>query len=222
MLIRINSPGGTVGGSEALYKGLRAIAEDRPAASYISTIGASGGYMAAMAADKIYSQQTSIVGSIGVIMRIPEFSEAFDHIGVSIQDVKSDDLKGGPRIDSPLTDDQRAELQQLVDDTYGWFLNLVIDRRNMEAEEARLVADGRVYSGQRSLELGLVDELATEKDAIAWLREQEGVGVTLPVIDVRKPEFDNIFSQAMAWIGLEDALSSTLALDGLLALWQPN
>ena len=124
VLIRINSPGGTVGGSAGLYKGLRDIAETKPTASFISTIGASGGYMAAMAADQVYARETSIVGSIGVIMRIPEFSGAFEAIGVSVQDVKSDELKGGPRLDSPLTEDQRAELQQLVDDTYDWFLQL--------------------------------------------------------------------------------------------------
>jgi len=221
VIVRINSPGGTVAGSEALFNSLRAISENKPTASFIGTIGASGGYIAALGTNRIYARKNALTGSIGVIFQSPEFSGLFEKIGVSIQEVKSSPLKGGPSIYEPMNDGQRAVVEQMISDSNAWFVDVVSERRGMERALAVTLADGRVYTGGRAKENNLIDEVGSEKQAIDWLKEQEGVSEDLPVIDYEPETYDGIFSGVMSWAGLEGFVETRLGLDGLLALWQP-
>jgi protease-4 len=221
VIVRINSPGGTVAASEAIFDNLMQISDAKPTASFIATIGASGAYIAALGTDKIYVRKNSLTGSIGVLFQSPEFSGLLEMVGVTVEEVKSSPLKGGPSGYAPMSDDQRGVIRQMIADSNTWFVDLVAQRREMDRETATRLADGSVYTGGRALANNLVDEIGNEKAAIDWLRAQEGVGEDLPVIDYHPKKNNNPLDGLLSMLGFDGLTNSRLTLDGLLALWQP-
>lgn len=234
VVISINSPGGTTTGSEELFRGIRELAGAKPLVAFIDGTAASGGYITALAADRIVARETSIVGSIGVLFQYPELSKLLGQIGVSVEEVKSSPLKAEPSPFRQASPEARAALQAVVNDTYTWFKALVGDRRGMSDTELAAVSDGRIFSGRQAVPLKLIDEIGGEREAIAWLEREKGVARNLPVRDW-KPRTDQTFPlwSALAFgvhsIGLEPLASAmrsgafpgTIGVDGLLALWQP-
>lgn len=222
VIVRINSPGGTVAASESLFNGLRAVSESKPTVSFISTIGASGGYITALATDRIFARKNALTGSIGILFQSPEISGLMEKVGVTLQEVKSSPLKGGPSMYAPMSEGERAVIKQMIDDSNEWFIDLVEDRRSMDRATATALADGGVYTGARAMENNLVDELGGEQDAIKWLEGHEDVPEDLPVVDY-KPRQPNQspLADLLSWAGLGEISASRLKLDGLLALWQP-
>jgi len=222
VVVRINSPGGTVAASESLFNGLRAVSESKPTVSFISTIGASGGYITALATDRIFARKNALTGSIGILFQSPEISGLMEKVGVTLQEVKSSPLKGGPSMYAPMSEGERAVIKQMIDDSNEWFIDLVEDRRAMDRATATALADGGVYTGGRALENNLVDELGGEQDAIKWLEGHDDVPAGLPVVDY-KPRQPNQspLADLLSWVGLGEISASRLKLDGLLALWQP-
>ncbi len=221
VIVRIDSPGGTVVGSEIIYKGLRKIAEDKPVVAVISSMGASGGYVAALGADRIYARDNSLTGSIGVIFQSPEFSKLLGNIGVAVNEVKSAPLKGGPSPFEPMSEDMRGSIKYMVDDAFDWFKGLVRERRKMTPEQLAAVTDGRVFSGRQALPLGLIDALGGEDEAIAWLEKEKKLAKDLPVVDADKKEEFPFMRNAAAMVFGDTRLADRLSLDGVLALWQP-
>lgn len=221
VIVRINSPGGTVAASESLFNGLRAVSESKPTVSFISTIGASGGYITALATDRIFARKNALTGSIGILFQSPEISGLMEKVGVTLQEVKSSPLKGGPSMYAPMSEGERAVIKQMIDDSNEWFIDLVEDRRSMDRATATALADGGVYTGGRAMENNLVDELGGEQDAIKWLEGHEDVPEDLPVVDY-KPRQPNQspLADLLSWAGLGEISASRLKLDGLLALWQ--
>jgi protease-4 len=234
VVISINSPGGTTSGSEELFRGIRELSGKKPTVAFVDGLAASGGYIAALAADRIVARETALVGSIGVLFQFPDFSKLLSNVGVSVEEVKSGPLKAEPSPFHPPSPEARAALQSVVNDTYAWFKNLVADRRRLGPEELAAVSDGRIFNARQGLPLRLVDQLGSERDAIGWLEREKGVPANLPVNDW-KPRGSSSFSLwsaasvAAAILGLDDvaaalrsAESSTAKLDGLLAVWQPR
>jgi protease-4 len=221
VIVRIDSPGGTVVGSEIIYKGLRKIAEDKPVVAVISSMGASGGYIAALGADRIYARDNSLTGSIGVIFQSPEFSKLMGTIGVNMNEVKSAPLKGGPSPFAPMSDDMRQSIKVMVDDAFDWFKGIVVERRKLTPEELAAVSDGRVFSGRQAIPLKLVDALGGEQDAIDWLEKDRKISKDLPVVDADKEREFPFMAKAMALVFGDTRLADRLSLDGVLALWQP-
>jgi protease-4 len=221
VIVRIDSPGGTVVGSEVLYKGLRRIAEDKPVVAVISTLGASGGYIAALGADRIYARDNAITGSIGVIFQSPEFSGLMDRIGVTVNEVKTAPLKGGPSPFEPMSEEMRRSVEVMIDDAFDWFKDLVRDRRGLTPEQLAEVADGRVFSGRQAIANGLVDELGGEREAIAWLEQEKSVTKDLPVVDRKEKKRFPFMAEAVSAVLGGGRLGDRLSLDGVLALWQP-
>ncbi len=221
VIVRINSPGGTVAASEAIFDNLMQISDAKPTASFIATIGASGAYIAALGTDKIYVRKNSLTGSIGVLFQFPEFSGLLEMVGVTVEEVKSSPLKGGPSGYAPMSDDQRGVIRQMIEDSNTWFVDLVAQRREMDRETATRLADGSIYTGGRALANNLVDEIGNEMAAIDWLRAQEGVGEDLPVIDYYPKKNNNPLDGLLSMLGFDGLTNSRLTLDGLLALWQP-
>ena len=235
VVVSINSPGGTTTGSEELFRNLRALAEKKPIVAFVDGTAASGAYITAIAADHIVARETSLVGSIGVLFQYPEVSGLLDKVGVKVEEVKSSPLKAEPSGFHPTPPAAREALQAIVGDTFGWFKDLVAERRKMNPDQLKAVADGRVFSGRQSVPLGLIDETGSERQAVAWLEREKGVPKNLPVRDW-KPRSDNrfgLFSAAAAGAGLlgydelaarlQQAGSETAALSqgGLLAVWRP-
>jgi protease-4 len=239
VIVHINSPGGTTAGSEQLYDALARIKAKKPVVVVVEGLAASGGYIAAIAADHIVAKQSSLVGSIGVLFQFPNFSELMKTVGVKVEEVKSSPLKAAPNGFEPTSPEARAALDSLVKDSYAWFRNLVKERRGMDDALLEKVADGRVFTGRQAVELKLIDALGDEKTAVAWLVAEKKIKSDLPVRDFKlNPRFGDLtFLRSAASITL-DALGlgaiarqieqagvtgavDQLSLDGMLALWRP-
>jgi protease-4 len=235
VVVHINSPGGTTAGSEQLYDSLTRLKAKKPLVVVVEGLAASGGYITAIAADHIVAQQTSLVGSIGVLFQFPNFSDLLKTVGVKVEEVKSSPLKASPNGFEPTSPEARAALDSLVKDSYAWFRALVKERRGMDDALLDTVADGRVFTGHQAVDLKLIDQLGDEKTAVAWLVAQKGVKADLPVRDYKLvPRFGDLtFLKTAASITLdalglgsiarqiEQASVDRLGLDGMLALWQP-
>ena len=239
VVVHIDSPGGTTAGSEQLHNSLRLVAAAKPMVVVVDGLAASGGYIAAMSAEHIVAQQTSLVGSIGVLFQYPNFSEVLKTIGVKVEEIKSSPLKAAPNGFEPTSPEARAAVEALVKDSYDWFRDMVKDRRKMDDELLQRVADGRVFTGRQGVELKLVDELGNEKTAVDWLTKEKGLKPDTPVRDWDlKSRFGDLGFLHMATAAVLDAVGlgsfarqleswgsvraiERLNLDGLLALWHP-
>ena len=240
VIIHINSPGGTVTGSEELHASLLRLKAKKPIVVVVDGLAASGGYIAAMASDRIIAQQSSIVGSIGVIFQYPNFTDLLKTIGVQVESIKSTPLKASPNGLEPTSPEARAAIESLVKDSYAWFRDLVRDRRGLDQAALDRVTDGRVYTGRQALELKLIDGLGDELAAVDWLSKEKGIDPKTPVRDYRlNPRFSDLPFLRTAVVGLLDAVGLSafaehfkdwgavqaverLNLDGLVALWHPS
>lgn len=222
LVIRINSPGGTTTGAEELYKALRRVAEKKPLVATLGTLAASGGYVTAIAADHIVTRETTITGSIGVILEYTQFATLFTKLGVDVETVKSGALKGEPSLTKPLSENGRIALQSMIDDSYQWFTELVAARRNMPIERVKALADGRAYTGRQAVKNGLADELGGELEARNWLETKWHISTELPLIDMDKAAKDFILGNFMDTIWSNSVGKLRLPLDGMTAVWQPT
>ncbi len=155
VIVHINSPGGTTAGSEQLYDSLMRLKAKKPLVVVVEGLAASGGYIAAIAADHIVAQQSSLVGSIGVLFQFPNFTELLKTVGVKVEEIKSSPLKAAPNGFEPTSPEARAAIDALVKDSYAWFRGLVKQRRGMDDTLLDKVADGRVFTGRQAVELKL-------------------------------------------------------------------
>ena len=163
LIVRIDSPGGTVGDSQEIYSAIKRLKKKgcKVIASF-GNISASGGVYIGVAADKIVANPGTITGSIGVIIRGNNLSELLSKIGIKFETVKSGLFKDILSPDKPLSDEGRALLQNLIDESYKQFTEAVSEGRNIPIEEVKKFADGRIFTGTQAKELGLVDEIGDE------------------------------------------------------------
>jgi protease-4 len=240
VIVHIDSPGGTTAGSEQLYDSLMRLKAKKPMVVVVDGLCASGGYIAALASDHIIAQSASLVGSIGVLVQYPNFTDLLKTIGVKVEDVKSSPLKAAPNGFEPTSPEARAALASIVMDSYDWFKGLVSSRRKLEGEALAKVADGRVFTGRQAIELRLIDQLGDEKTAVAWLAKEKGIDPATPVrnyrLRARFSEFSFLHLTAVSLlelVGLDGfarsleqsgafAAAERLNLDGVLALWHPS
>ncbi|MGA8387222.1 MAG: signal peptide peptidase SppA [Pseudolabrys sp.] len=238
VIVHIDSPGGTTAGSEQLYGALRELQSKKPMVVVVDGLAASGAYIAALSADHIIANETSLVGSIGVLFQYPNFTDVLKTIGIKVEEVKSSPLKAAPNGFEPTSPEARAAIEAIVLDSYAWFKDLVKNRRKMDNGQLTRVADGRVFTGRQAVGLKLVDGLGNEKTALAWLEKEKKVPANTPVRDYSlQPRFGELsFLHVAAWtfevVGLRaiahrieewGAVQAVerLNLDGLLALWHP-
>jgi protease IV len=226
LLLRIDSPGGTVGDSQEIHAALLRLRQKgcRVVASF-GNISASGGVYVGVAAERIVANPGTITGSIGVILRGNNLSKLLERVGISFETVKSGPYKDILSPDRGLTEAERELLQSLIDSSYSQFVAAVAEGRGLEQEQVRSFADGRVFSGAQALELGLVDELGDEERA----RE---LAATLAGLDPEKTRptefgaaprrFAGLLPGRSALRALGQALSLELAWAGQpLWLWRP-
>ena len=171
LLLRIDSPGGTVGDSQEIYSALKRLREKIKIIASFGNISASGGVYIGMGANHIMANPGTITGSIGVIIRGNNLERLLDRIGVSFKVIKSGPYKDILAFDRELTDPEKHILQELIDISYQQFVQTVAEARNLAVETVRTFADGRIFTGQQALELGVVDRLGTEEDARRWAAE---------------------------------------------------
>ncbi len=239
VIVHINSPGGTTAGSEQLYDSLVRLKAKKPLVVVVEGLAASGGYITAIAADHIIAQQSSLVGSIGVLFQFPNFTELMKTVGVKVEEIKSSPLKAAPNGFEPTSPEARAAIDALVKDSYAWFRGLVKERRAMDDAQIEKVADGRVFTGRQAVELKLIDALGDEKTAVTWLETNKNVKKGLSVRDYKlEPRFGDLtflrtatsitldaiglsgIARRIEQSGVSQAVDR-LSMDGMLALWQP-
>ena len=235
VIVAISSPGGTTTGGEAIFEALRKLSEQKPMVAEVGTLAASAGYMIATASDHIVARQSSIVGSIGVLVQFPDITELMENIGVRYEAVKSSPLKAEPNPFTPTTDEEREMLRALVMDSYDWFVDLVTDRRGLTRQQVLELADGSIFTGRQALERGLVDALGGEETAKTWLVEQ-GLDADLDVVEWRDrsstdgffgiPGIGTLAARAFGFADVEHMMArfgaDRIFLDGLVSVWQPD
>jgi protease IV len=187
LLLRIDSPGGTVGDSQEIFAALQRLQSEKnlKVVASFGNISASGGVYIGVGAKHIVANPGTITGSIGVILRGNNLERLLDKVGVSFKVVKSGPYKDILAFDRELTSEEERILQDLIDTSYQQFVETVALGRGLEVETVKSFADGRVFTGQQALELGLVDRLGTEEDARRWVAELAG-------LDPNKTECYNI------------------------------
>jgi protease IV len=240
VIVHIDSPGGTTAGSEQLHESLRRVAKEKPLVVVVDGLAASGGYIAAMASEQIVAQDTSLVGSIGVLFQYPNFYGLLEKVGVNVETIRSSPLKAAPNGFEPTSPEARAAVESIVLDAYEWFKGMVRERRGMDDAQLARAADGRVFTGRQAIALKLVDRLGDERTALEWLQKEKGIDSNLKVRDWKlKSRFGDLGFLHMAAIGILDAVGLNslarriessamlraiegLNLDGLLALWHPS
>ena len=222
LIVHINSPGGTTVGAEGLFHAVRKVALEKPVVTVIGTLGASAGYLVALAGDHIVARATSLTASIGVLVETAEFSRLLDKLGVSTEAVKSGALKNVPSPFEPLDETGRAAVQAVVDDSYQWFVDIMVARRPLNRPRALELADGRVFTGRQALAARLIDELGGESDARKWLETTHGVSIELPTHDVELEDSDLGLLFRLLGLAEKTLFSERLTLDGLISVWHPQ
>lgn len=197
LLLRIDSPGGTVGDSQEIYSALKRLREKVKIVASFGNISASGGVYIGVGADHIIANPGTITGSIGVILRGNNLERLLQKIGVSFKVVKSGPYKDILAFDRELTAPEEHILQELIDTSYQQFVQTVAEGRNLAVDAVKSFADGRIFTGQQALELGVVDRLGTEEDARRWAAELVGLDpdkTQCYTLEERKPFLNRLLS----------------------------
>lgn len=224
LIVEIDSPGGSVSGGESLHDAIASVAADKPVVAVMDGIATSAGYMIAVPAARIFAQQATLTGSIGVLLPTGEASGLLKMLGITVDEIVSGPLKDQPNYTKPLTPEGRAVLQGLVMDMYDQFVTMVAEGRHMDADKVRSLADGRAYTGRQALKLGLVDAIGGEPQARDWLAQTRGVPEALPEHEVTTATLtDRMFAGSLGGLfgGFwKSVVSQGVMLDGAWSIWQ--
>ena len=222
-IIWLDTPGGSAVGGQQLYLDLRKLSETKPTVAVMRSEAASAGYMAALGADRIFAREGTITGSIGVILQAFEFTELAQKLGVKPITIKSGPYKASPNPFEKYTEAQDEVLQSAIKDFFGWFVDIVAERRHLPRDRVVTLADGRIYTGRQALETKLIDELGGEDEAKAWLVKNKGLSSHIDIEDVKvESEDQSLFEQLTQLANGKFGSSMLQRLDGLNAIWQPN
>jgi protease-4 len=234
LVVSISSPGGTTYGGERIYKALLEAGKSKPVVADVRTLAASAGYMIAASSDHIVAGESSIVGSIGVIFQYAQAQDLLNKIGLRIEEIKSAPLKAEPSPFHEASEEAKAMIRAMVLDSYGWFVDLVAERRGIDRADVLALADGSIFTGRQGLENGLVDAIGGEAEIRAYLKSRD-VDPDLEIIEWETqsdPARQLIGAQAMdliaSYFGIPVRISDEidrlsggkLFLDGLVSVWQ--
>lgn len=229
LIVRINSPGGTITASDILYHEILAFKQRRkiPVIAAIMDVGASGGYYAALAADTIVANPTTITGSIGVVMVTVNAQGLMEKIGVAPLAIKSGPMKDAGSPFRALTGPELAVFQNIIDEMYGRFVGLIVQSRKLPEDRVRALADGRVYTAEQALRLGLVDRIGYLEDVVTLTRDAAKLDEARVVMYHRPKEYrSNLYSSTLAAATADSTLAQFAAVLGgsgprFLYLWWP-
>ncbi len=191
IVLRVNSPGGGVGPSQEIYREILKTKKTKKVIASFGSVAASGGYYAACASDGIMADPGTITGSIGVIMEYANFQEIMKKIGLAPVVIKSGKFKDMGSPVRPIKDEEKKILQGVADEIHLQFIKDVAKGRGIKQEKIAKIADGRIYTGEKAMEIGLVDKLGNLDDAIDWAGKIGGVKGKIKAV---YPEKDRIYS----------------------------
>ena len=187
IVVRIQSPGGVVGPTQEIYDTiLRISGRGKPVVASMGSVAASGGYYLAAAATRIVANPGTLTGSIGVIMQLAEIEGLLKKVGVRYEVIKSGRYKDSGSFARPMTPDERAVLQTVLDDMHDQFVTAVAEGRRLGKDRVKALAAGRVYSGRMAKDLGLVDALGGLDEAIRMAGEMGGISGKPHVVRARR------------------------------------
>ena len=209
IVLRIDSPGGSVGASQEIYKEVMRTNEVKPVIASMGSMGASGGYYAALGAENIIANPGTMTGSIGVIIKFPNLEGLFEKIGYRSEVIKSGPLKDVGASNRPMSEKERKLMQDLIDNVYGQFVRDIAVARGMEENTIKGLADGRIYTGEQALEVGLIDSLGNFTDAITIAAEMGGLDIENPQLIY--PKVDRAFSLFNLLTNAEQSLVDNFA-----------
>lgn len=190
IILRINSPGGSVGPAQEIYREVRRTIKTKKVIASLGCVAASGGYYVASAADRIVADPGTITGSIGVIMQFIRIEDLLGKIGVDFEILKSGEFKDIGSPDRKLTERDKEILNLLIGDIQTQFVEAVARGRNLSIEKVAEIADGRVFSGARAKELGLVDVLGNFEDAVEIAKEMVGIEGEVRLVYPKKSKLE--------------------------------
>lgn len=223
VIVRFDTPGGTTVGGEELYERISAIAKKKPVVAVMRTVCASAGYMAAMGADYLIARETTITGSIGVLMQSVEISELADKLGIHPVTITGGEFKDAPSMFRKPTERELNAVRPLVDDTHQYFIGLVKAQRKLTGDSLASATDGRVFTGRQAYERKLIDAIGGEDEAIAWLKNEK----KLPTdrLDVREMTSKDELEGLKKWLESVSPVrffaQIPTPLDGLVSIWHP-
>jgi protease-4 len=209
IVLRIESPGGSVGASQEIYKEVIRTNEVKPVIASMGSMGASGGYYAALGAENIIANPGTMTGSIGVIVKFPNLEGLFEKIGYKSEVIKSGPFKDVGASNRPMSEEERQLMQDLISNVYGQFVRDIALARDMEEDIIQELADGRIYTGEQALEVGLIDSLGNFTDAIMIAADMGGLDVENPQLIY--PKEDSKFSLFNLLTNAEQSLVDNFA-----------
>lgn len=224
LIVRFDTPGGTTVGGEELYVRLSAIAQKKPVVAVMRTVCASAGYMAALGANYLIARETTITGSIGVLMQSVEVSELADKLGIHPVTITGGEFKDAPSMFRKPTERELNAVRPLVTDTHKYFIRLVQEHRPLQGDELAKATDGRVFTGRQAYDTKLIDAIGGEKEALIWLKKEK----KLPVNDLKirelktEDELEGLkkWLQSSTWVRFFTQVPTPL--DGLVSIWHPT
>ncbi len=204
VLIRVNSPGGSAAASQEIGYEIDKIRKNgKKVVVSMGDVAASGGYWIASRADKVIADPATMTGSIGVIMETMNMQELFNKVGISPQTIKSGPYKDIGSLNRPLTPAERDILQDMVNDIYQQFVDVVAEGRKMDRSKVLQLADGRIYTGRQAKKLGLVDELGNFYDAVALTAKLAGIEGEPEIYEFGpKSPFERLFGEIRSILSL--------------------
>ena len=193
VIVRLNSPGGTIVGSEILFKDLMQIKTKKPLVILMDSVSASGAFMASLASDYVVAHNGTITGSIGVLMESPDVSILANKVGVKFNSYKSSPLKGSPSMFEKSTPMVDRVINESIKDSYQFFVELVKERRGdkLNPKFYDIIFDGRVFTGRQALKLGLIDKVGGIEDVEKYLFLNKIDVNKIPIQEVEIVEKDN-------------------------------
>ena len=221
LLVVVNSPGGTFVSSKEVYDALEKISKNIPTSVYMRELATSGAYLASLGVDKIFANNGTITGSIGVILQTAELTTLLEKVGVRPIIIKSGELKAVPNPLENLEEENLLYMKKIIERLQEEFIELVEKKRNLGIEAKNKIADGRIFTSKQAKALNLIDSVGSESDAIEWIKSEGNLGDEVDIL-----ELDSVKS-------LVDLLKLSVLKksfnyfnlnlnNGILAIWTPG
>jgi protease IV len=212
VVLRMNTPGGTVVASDDIYQAVRKLREKKPVVTSMGDVAASGGYYIAAGGSEIVANYSTITGSIGVIAQFPNLSGLYEKVGVDMRVIKSGEFKDIGSANREMSEEELAILDSIVQDSYQQFVEAIATGRDMDIDKVRMLADGRIYSGRQAQEAGLVDRLGNFDTAITVAEELADIS-NAQVLEYSSQSFFESLLQSKLGLAPLQSLNKVVAPD---------
>ncbi len=218
VLLSINSPGGAATAGEDLYQQIKRLQDKVPVVVAMGDMATSAAYMAALPAEKIFARRSTITASVGVLFQMPYIEELMKKIGVGAHIVTTGQLKAQPSPIDAMTAQEKQLVTGIITEFQGFFLDKVQSHRKVSKEVLEQVSDGRIVGGKRAKEMGLVDAIGGEYEALHWLRENKDITDKIPLIEISLIEPESSIDKLLNTSTKIGAFFQSKSLQGLLSV----